>query len=84
MSARTMILVAKTMTNKTFLLSVGPDMSISELYQEISRKTGISVNNLVVSLHAKLLNPTKRIKDYQLRNNETLNVTIRIEGGSLR
>jgi hypothetical protein len=42
------------------------------------------VNNLTVGFHGKILEPTKRIRDYQLRNNDTLNVMNRMQGGSLR
>ena len=72
----------KEMTGETTILTVNPNIKIKELKNQFLNKINKKQNIFVTLYHeGKLLSDNKKISDYDIAEDETMHVLIRLQGG---
>lgn len=74
----------KTMTGSTIPIEIDEDDSIEILKEKIEKKEGIPPDQQRLVFSGKQLDNTKTISDYQIKEDSTLNLVLRLRGGKKR
>lgn len=76
-----MQLNVKTLTGKTITVEVEPDESIESLKNKIMEKEGIPPDQQRIIFGGKQLDALKSVSDYDLDDDSTLHLVLRLRGG---
>jgi ubiquitin C len=79
-----MQIFVKTVTGKTIVLSVHQRESVVALKQKIQAKEGIPANQQCLNFAGKQLEDGRIVADYNLQNEATLHLALRLPGGSMQ
>jgi ubiquitin C len=74
----------KTLTGKTIAIDVEPDESIESLKAKIQEKEGIAVDQQRILFGGKQLDSLKSLSDYDIDDDSTLHLVLRLRGGIVR
>ena len=73
----------KTLTGKTISVDVEPDESVESLKAKISEKEGVPVDQQRIIFGGKQLDALKSLSDYDIDDDSTLHLVLRLRGGEL-
>ena len=71
----------RTLSGKTIVVEVDPDETVESLKAKIRDKEGIPPEQQRLIFGAKHLDPLKAVSDYDIREDSTLNLVLRLRGG---
>lgn len=71
----------KTITNRSITLNVESSTKISEVKELINNKEGIPVQEIRLLYSGKQLEDTHTLNDYNIQNESTLHMVLRLKGG---
>lgn len=71
----------KTITNRSITLNVESSTKISEVKELINNKEGIPVQEIRLLYSGKQLEDTHTLNDYNVQNESTLHMVLRLKGG---
>lgn len=71
----------KTFAGKTITVEVEPDESIESLKNKLQSKEGIPINQQRILFGGKQLDSKKTISDYDIQNESTMHMVLRLRGG---
>jgi hypothetical protein len=74
----------KTLTGKTITVDVEPDESVESLKAKISEKEGVPVDQQRIIFGGKQLDALKALSDYDIDDDSTLHLVLRLRGGELQ
>lgn len=77
-----MQLNVKTLSGKTICIEADPDETIEVLKSRIEGKEGIPSAQQRIIFGGRQLDPQKTISDYDIEENSTLNLVLRLRGGN--
>lgn len=72
----------KTFAGKTLTVEVEPDESIESLKNKLQSKEGIPPNQQRILFGGKQLDSQKSISDYDIENESTMHLVLRLRGGN--
>lgn len=72
----------KTLTGKTIKLDVENNSSITSLKEEIQRREGVPQGDQRLIFGGKGLDDNKTVEDYNIQNESTVHLLLRLRGGS--
>jgi len=73
-------LFIKTLTGDTITIEVPPDCSIKKIKEEIAKKKDILPRQQRLMLNGRELNDDKNVSDYNISNNATIHLIIKLTG----
>jgi len=73
-------LFIKTLTGDTITIEVPPDSSIKKIKEEIAKKKDILPRQQRLMLNGRELNDDKNVSDYNISNNATIHLIIKLTG----
>jgi large subunit ribosomal protein L40e len=79
---RSMTVFVKTLSGKTIIIDTHPSDSIDTIKQKIQDKEGIPSNLQRIIFCGKQLENNKTLLDYNIQNESTISVLLRLRGGS--
>ena len=71
----------KTLTGRTCELSISESSSVSSLYTQIEKSTGISSEDQTLIFNGKTLESIFNISDYGITDSSELHLTVDLDGG---
>ena len=71
----------KTLTGKTITVDVEPDESVESLKAKIQEKEGVSPDQQRIIFGGKQLDSLKSLSDYDIDDDSTLHLVLRLRGG---
>lgn len=71
----------KTFSGKTLTMEVEPDESIESVKNKLQDKEGIPPNQQRILFGGKQLDARKTISDYDIENESTMHLVLRLRGG---
>lgn len=78
-----MVVNVRTLSGKTITLDLTPDESVESLKAKIQDKEGIPPEQQRIIFGARHLDSLKAISDYDIEEGSTLNLVLRLRGGTL-
>lgn len=71
----------KTLTGKTISVDVEPDESVESLKAKIQEKEGVPIDQQRIIFDGKQLDSLKSLSDYDIDDDSTLHLVLRLRGG---
>jgi hypothetical protein len=71
----------KTLTGKTISVDVEPDESVESLKAKIQQKEGVPADQQRIIFDGKQLDSLKSLSDYDIDDDSTLHLVLRLRGG---
>ena len=71
----------KTLTGKTISVEVEPDESVESLKAKIQEKEGVPIDQQRIIFDGKQLDSLKSLSDYDIDDDSTLHLVLRLRGG---
>lgn len=71
----------KTLTGKTISVDVEPDESVESLKAKIQEKEGVPIDQQRIIFDGKQLDSLKSLADYDIDDDSTLHLVLRLRGG---
>ena len=71
----------KTVSGTTYLLNVNPTDKIEDLRRKIQEKDGVKPEEQRLIFSAKQLVDGNTLQDYQIHENSTIHLVLRLRGG---
>jgi ubiquitin len=71
----------KTLTGKTISVDVEPDESVESLKSKIQQKEGVPIDQQRLIFDGKQLDALKSLSDYDIDDDSTLHLVLRLRGG---